>query len=80
MARRKASNIWLEKKALRSRERREAKSLHIVVSESVEDFPISKGGRCGRRKLDAVIQAVKAGNEAEIRQVLQDFTKVPQPR
>lgn len=77
-ARQKRNEARQEKKASRSRTRREAASLHITTPKSVQDFPISKGGRCGRPDLETVMKAPDTGNEAEMREILRHFSIVPQ--
>lgn len=76
----KKNEAWLSKKAQRSRERREDKSLHIAAPKPVVDLPISKGGRCGRRELESVIDGQNTGDTYRIREILQTFTPVPQPK
>lgn len=67
-----------ENNAKRSHKRREARALDIPAAGAIEDFPIAKGGRCGRRKLEKVIQGLRDGDINSIREVLRDFDYVPQ--
>lgn len=76
---RKKNRHVQEKNSKRSQQRRAAKSLNISASKAIEDFPIAKGGRCGRPQLEKVVQALRNGNEAGIREVLSNFDTLPQP-
>ena len=63
----------------RSRKRRKARALNVPAARAIEDFPIAKGGRYGRPKLEQVIQALQEGDMDHMREVLRHFDQVPQP-
>lgn len=79
-ARKKQNATWMGSKSKRTCRRRADKSVHIATTRSVEDFAISKGGRCGRRTLEAAIKALESQDRQQVRELLQEFTAVSQPK
>lgn len=67
-----------EKRKDRSRQRRADRAANVSTEQAIEDYPIAKGGRCGRPQMEEVFKAVQEGNSDHIRAVLQNFDKLPQ--
>lgn len=67
-----------ENDAKRSHKRREGRALNVLAGQAVKDFSIAKGGRCGRRELEQVIQALSEGDINSTWEVLRNFDQVPQ--
>ena len=77
--RRKVLPHLREKRKERSHQRREKRAVNIPTEQAVEEYPIAKGGRCGRSLLKEAITALRAGDVDSMREILQNFEELPQP-
>lgn len=77
---RKNNRRFRENNSLRSQIRQDARAVNIQSGGAVEDFPIAKGGRCGRQLMERVMQAAAKGDIGAIRKIVQDFDAISQPR
>lgn len=67
-----------EKRKDRSHQWQADRAINVSTEQAIEDYPIAKGGCCGRPQMEEVFKAVQEGNTDHIREVLQNFDELPQ--